>query len=103
MIDPAGKFDVDDAVIDPAECFAAPTDVLNDARLISQAEGENMRGTDRPRLREVKLALLAPPSQRSAAATRKLGLWPKPSFDASLIENRLILRRVFTTRRQDKP
>jgi hypothetical protein len=76
MIDPAGKFDVDAAVIDPAECFGAPTDVLNDlrltpeekrrileswaldARLISQAEGENMRGTDRPRLREVKLALL---------------------------------------------
>jgi hypothetical protein len=76
MIDPAGKFDVDAAVIGPAECFAAPTDVLNDlrltpeekrrileswaldARLISQAEGENMRGTDRPRIREVKLALL---------------------------------------------
>lgn len=33
MIDPAGKFDVDAAVIDPAECFAAPTDVLNDLRL----------------------------------------------------------------------
>jgi hypothetical protein len=76
MTDPAARFDVDAAVIDPAECFAAPTDVLNDsrltpaekrrileswaldARLISQAEDENMRGTDRPGLRDVKLALL---------------------------------------------
>ncbi len=76
MIDPAVKFDVDAAVIDPAECFAAPPDVLADlrltqddkrrilefwaldAQLLSQAEAENMRGTDWPRLREVKLALL---------------------------------------------
>jgi hypothetical protein len=76
MIDPAGNFDVDAAVIDAAEWFAAPTDLLNDlrltqdekrrileswaldAQLLSQAEAENMRGTDRPRLREVKLALL---------------------------------------------
>jgi hypothetical protein len=76
MIDAAGKFDVEAAVIDAAEWFAAPTDVLNDERLtpedkrrileswalderlISEAEAENMRGTDRPRLREVKLALL---------------------------------------------
>lgn len=76
MIDPAVKFDVDAAAIDAAEYFTAPTDVLDDlrltqddkrrileswaldAQLLSQAEDENMRGTDRPRLREVKLALL---------------------------------------------
>ena len=33
MIDPAVKFDVDAAVIDPAEYFTAPTDVLDDLRL----------------------------------------------------------------------
>ena len=76
MIDLAGKLDVDAAVINPAECFAAPTEVLNDSRLtrdekrrileswalderlISQAEAENMKGTDQLRLQEIGLALL---------------------------------------------
>jgi hypothetical protein len=76
MIDLAEQLDVDAAVINPAECFAAPIEVLNDSRLtpdekrrileswalderlISQAEAENMKGTDRLRLQEVRLALL---------------------------------------------
>ncbi len=76
MIDLAEELDVDAAVINPAECFTAPTEVLNDSRftpdekrrileswalderLISQAESENMKGTDRLRLHEVRLALL---------------------------------------------
>ncbi len=76
MIDPAEKLDVDAAVINPAECFAAPSEVLNDARLtrdekrrileswalderlLSQAEAENMKGTGGLRLQEVRLALL---------------------------------------------
>ena len=76
MIDLAEELDVDAAVINPAECFAAPTAVLNDSRLtpdekrrilesgaldewlISQAEAENMQGTDQLRLQEVRLALL---------------------------------------------
>ena len=76
MVIPAGKCDVDAAVINAAGWFAAPADVLCDlrltqgekrrileswaldARLIAEAEAENMRGTERPRLREVKLALL---------------------------------------------
>jgi len=76
MIDLVEKLDVDAAVINPAECFAAPTEVLNDSRLtrdekrrileswalderlISQAEAENMKGTDQLRLQEVGLALL---------------------------------------------
>ena len=76
MIDLAEKLDVDAAVINPAECYATPIEVLNDTRLtpdekrrileswaldeqlISQAEAENMQGTNRPRLQEVRLALL---------------------------------------------
>ena len=76
MIDRTEKLDVDAAVINPAECFAAPIEVLSDLqltpddkrrileswaldeRLISQAEAENMHGPDRMRLQEVELALL---------------------------------------------
>ena len=76
MIDLAEKLDVDAAVINPAECFAAPTDVLNDSRLtpdekrrileswalderlISQAEAEYIKGPDQLRLQEVMLAML---------------------------------------------
>ena len=76
MIDRTEKLDVDAAVINPTGCFAAPIEVLNDSRLtpddkrrileswalderlISQAEAENMRGTDQLRLHEVRLALL---------------------------------------------
>jgi hypothetical protein len=72
-----GKLTLDAAVRDPADYFAAPMDVVNDTRfnraekrrileaweqdalLLSTAESENMPGADRPRLREVKLALLA--------------------------------------------
>jgi hypothetical protein len=70
------KPDIDTVVIDSDDYFAAPGDVLSDlrftlgekrrileswaldARLLLEAEFENMRGTDRPRLREVSLALL---------------------------------------------
>jgi hypothetical protein len=31
---------------------------IRDAQLLSQAEAENMQGTERPRLQEAKLALL---------------------------------------------
>ena len=76
MIQPTGQLDLDTVVLDSADYFASPTDVLNDlrftlgekrrileswaldARLLLEAEFENMPGTDRPRLREVKLALL---------------------------------------------
>lgn len=70
------KLDVDLAVRDPADYFACPMDVVNDARLssaekkrileswaldaqlLSQAEAENMPGSERPLLQEVHLALL---------------------------------------------
>ena len=76
MIDLTEKLDVDAAVINPTEWFAAPIEILNDSRLtpddkrrileswalderlISQAEAENMKGTSRLRLQEVRLALL---------------------------------------------
>jgi hypothetical protein len=70
------QLDIDALVRDPADCFATPMDVVNDARLsrdekqrvleswardaaqLSLAETENMAGSDRPRLQEVHLALL---------------------------------------------
>jgi len=76
MIDPSENLDLEAVVRDPADCFAAPMDVVNDSRfshdeklrileswaldaqLLSQAEAENMPGKDRPRLQEVHLALL---------------------------------------------
>ena len=76
MIDPSEKLDIEAAVRDPADYFAAAIDVVNDsrfthdekhrileswaldARLRSQAEAENMPGKDRPRLQEAHLALL---------------------------------------------
>jgi hypothetical protein len=76
MIDPSEKLDTEAVVRDPADCFAAPMDVVNDSRfthdekhrileswaldaqLLSQAEAENMPGKDRPWLQEVHLALL---------------------------------------------
>ena len=75
-MDPNIRLDLDAAVRDPADHFASPMDVVRDARLsddekrkileawaldaelLSQAEAENMPGPERPRLREVKLALL---------------------------------------------
>ena len=76
MSDPSEKLDIEAAVRDPADYFAAPMDVVNDsrfthdekhrileswaldARLRSQAEAENMPGKDRPWLQEVHLAML---------------------------------------------
>jgi hypothetical protein len=76
MIEPSKKLDIEAAVRDPADYFAAPMDVVNDSRfthdekhrlleswaldaqLLSQAEAENMPGTVRPRLQEVHLELL---------------------------------------------
>jgi hypothetical protein len=70
------KPDVGAVVNDPWDFFASPMDVVNDVRftqeekqkileswaldaqLLSQAEAENMPGKERPRLQEVKLALL---------------------------------------------
>jgi hypothetical protein len=67
--------DVDAVVLDPAAHFASPMDVVKDKRLtrtdkhrileswvrdaalISQAEAENMSGTERSRLQEASLAL----------------------------------------------
>jgi hypothetical protein len=75
MADLSRKLDPDEAVKDPAGLFSSPMAVVNDPRLskedkqrileswcrdaelMSQAEDENMGGTDRPRLQEVKLAL----------------------------------------------
>jgi len=74
--------DVDAAVLDPAEYFESPMDVVkdprltnsdrqrileswvHDAELLSQAEAENMQGADRSRLQEAKLALLEMRKQR---------------------------------------
>jgi RNA binding exosome subunit len=76
VTEPSGTFDVDAAVLDPAAHFGAPIDVVNDSRLtkaerqrileswvrdaelLSQAEAENMQGTQRTRLQEATLALL---------------------------------------------
>ena len=76
MIDPPETLDIEAVVRDPGDYFAAPMDVVNDSRftyeekhrilqswaldaqLRSQAEAENMPGTDRPRLQETHLALL---------------------------------------------
>jgi hypothetical protein len=76
MIGPSERLDIEAAVRDPADYFAAPMDVVNDSRfthdekhrileswaldaqLRSQAEAENMPGKDQPRLQEVHLALL---------------------------------------------
>lgn len=76
MTEPGATFDVDAAVLDPAAHFGAPIDVVNDSRLtkadrqrileswvrdaelLSQAEAENMQGTQRTRLQEASLALL---------------------------------------------
>ena len=82
MIDSSEKLDIEAAVRDPADHFAAPIDVVNDsrfthdekhrileswaldARLRSQAEAENMPGKDRPQLQEVHLALLELQTQK---------------------------------------
>jgi len=76
MIGSRETLDVDAAVLDPANHFASPLDVLRDSRLtkgekkrvleswvrdaqqLLQAEAENMPGPERPRLQEAKLALL---------------------------------------------
>ena len=76
MVGPRETLDVDAAVLDPADHFASPMNVvrdprltkgekqrvleswIRDAQLLSQAEAENMQGTERPRLQEAKLALL---------------------------------------------
>jgi hypothetical protein len=70
------KPDVDEAVKDPTQKFDTPMDVVDDSRLtkdekrqileswaqdaqlMSNAEAENMGGPGRPRLQEVKLALI---------------------------------------------
>jgi hypothetical protein len=74
-MDPSKALDVDAAVLDPAAHFASPMDVVKekrltrsdkqrileswvrDAELLSQAEAENMQGTERTRLQEANLAL----------------------------------------------
>ncbi len=71
------KADVDAMILDPAEHFDAPMDVvkdrrlsrsdkkrileawIKDAELISVAEAENMSGSTRPHLRQAHLAMLA--------------------------------------------
>ena len=76
MIESRETLDVDAAVLDPEDFFESPMDVVKDPRLtkrdrerileswvhdaesLSQAEAENMQGTQRPRLHEAKLALL---------------------------------------------
>lgn len=76
MIGPRETLNVDAAVLDPADFFESPMDVVKDPRLtnsdrqrileswvrdaelLTQAEAENMRGTERPRLQEAKQALL---------------------------------------------
>jgi hypothetical protein len=72
------QFDIESAVLDPTRFYERPKDVLGDDRLdpaqkrrileswaldaqrLSEAEGENMPGrvTERPFLREAKLALI---------------------------------------------
>jgi hypothetical protein len=74
-MDASKTLNVDAAVLDPAAHFASPMDVVKDKRLtssekhrileswvrdaelLSQAEAENMPGTERSRLQEANLAL----------------------------------------------
>lgn len=76
MVDPNRTIDVDEVIKDPTESFASPMAVVEDPRLtaeekrrileswaqdaelLSEAESENMPGGERPRLQEVRLALL---------------------------------------------
>ena len=71
-----GRPDIETIIKDPGKYFAAPRDVVTaegfsrdekrrildswalDSQLLAVAEEENMPGSDRPGLREVKLALL---------------------------------------------
>jgi len=71
------KTDIDAMVLDPADHFDSPMDVvreprlaradkrrileawIKDAELVSVAEAENMQGDKRPRLREAHLAMEA--------------------------------------------
>jgi len=71
-----GRPDIETIIKDPGNYFAGPHEVVTaeeytreekrrildswalDAQLLAVAEEENMRGKDRPGLREVKLALL---------------------------------------------
>ena len=72
----SGRPSIETIIKDPGKHFAAPRDVVSDrrlsveekrrildswavdAQLLSVAEEENMGGSDRPGLRDVKLALL---------------------------------------------
>ena len=74
-MDASRTLDVDAVLLDPAAHFASPMDVVKDRRLarsdkqrileswvrdaalLSQAEAENMPGTERSRLQEANLAL----------------------------------------------
>ncbi len=76
MVSAERRTDVEEAVKDPTRKFDKPMDVVcdprltkdekrqileswaHDAQLISQAEAENMAGPERPRLQDVKLALI---------------------------------------------
>ena len=76
MVAPREQVNVEAFVRDPGDFFASPMDVVVDERLnrdekerileawssdaqqLSQAEAENMAGSDRSRLQEVHLALL---------------------------------------------
>ena len=75
MAERTGIPDIDTLIKDPTQYFRTPMDVLGeaslshedkrrileswcrDAELISEADNENMTGSSRPRLQEVKLAL----------------------------------------------
>ena len=77
MPEPHRKTDIDAMVLDPADHFDSPMDVvkdprltradkkrileswIKDAELVSVAEAENMQGEKRPRLREAHLAMEA--------------------------------------------
>lgn len=81
-MNPSKALDVDAVVLDPAAHFASPMDVVRDTRLtssdkrrileswvrdaelLSQAEAENMQGTERTRLQEASLALQELQKQR---------------------------------------
>ena len=76
MVGPRETLDVDAAVLDPADHFESPMNVVRDPRSpraksndfsslgsatpssCRRPEAENMQGTERPRLQEAKLALL---------------------------------------------
>ena len=76
MASASGRPSIETIIKDPGKHFAAPRDVVSDrglsveekrrildswavdAQLLSVAEEENMGGSDRPGLRDVKLALL---------------------------------------------